>query len=203
MQDAGLNSLLIIITGPPGTGKTTLSHRLGALLNLPVLQRDAIKERLFDTLGVRDRAWSRQLGGASYQVLFYTLGLLLATRHPCIVESNFQGEPATTTLRTLAHQHHYQVFQILCCTTPSVLIARLRQRTASGERHPGHADCEDMDQLDAADMHGYYEPLALHGTHVAVDTTDFETIDNDGLVCQIGVLLGRGRSSCHPVRGRS
>jgi predicted kinase len=189
MQDARLNPLLIIITGPPGTGKTTLSHRLGALLNLPVLQRDAIKERLFDTLGVRDRAWSRQLGGASYEVLFYTLGLLLATRQPCIVESNFQGEPATTTLRTLAHQHHYQLFQIPCYTTPSVLIARLRQRTTSCERHPGHADHEDIDQLDAADMHGYYEPLALDGTHIAVDTTHFEAINYQGLVRQIGLLL--------------
>jgi predicted kinase len=191
MNDTRRKPLLIVITGPPGTGKTTLSRRLGTLLNLPVLQRDAIKERLFDTLGIRDRTWSRQLGGASYEVLFYTLGLLLETRQPCIVESNFQGEPATTNLRTLAHQHEYQLCQILCCTTPSVLIARLRQRTQSGERHPGHADYEDIDQFEAADIQGYYEPLALDGPHIDVDTSQFEAIDYEGLVRTIGMLVGR------------
>ncbi len=189
MSDTLRKSLLVIVTGPPGTGKTTLSLRLGTLLSLPVVNRDAIKERLFDTLGIGDRAWSRQLGGASFEVLYYTLGLLMQTRQPCIVETNFHGESAATQLRKLVQQYQYQLLQIQCRTSPSVLIARLRHRTESGERHPGHADHEDLDLLDANSIRGYFDPLVLDGPQIVVDTSQFDTINYDGLVQTIGMLL--------------
>ena len=71
---------LIIVTGPPGTGKTTLSRQIAAHFDLPLLNRDAFKEILFDTLGWSDRAWSQRLGGASYNALFAQLRPLLSAR---------------------------------------------------------------------------------------------------------------------------
>ena len=46
---------LIIVTGAPGTGKTTLALDLSRRLGLPVLSRDDLKERLFDRIGWKDR----------------------------------------------------------------------------------------------------------------------------------------------------
>lgn len=43
---------LIVIVGPPASGKTALARRLATDLRLPLLSRDDFKERLFDTLGV-------------------------------------------------------------------------------------------------------------------------------------------------------
>jgi predicted kinase len=106
--------LIVIITGPPGTGKTWLSGRLAHDLGLPGLRRDDVKELLFDTLGIHDRAWSRQLGGASYELLFHMLALLLKTGHACLVESNFSGELAIRKLCALVQQYQYRPFQIQC-----------------------------------------------------------------------------------------
>jgi adenylate kinase family enzyme len=39
---------LIIITGLPGTGKTTLARDLAKRYGLPLLSKDTIKERLMD-----------------------------------------------------------------------------------------------------------------------------------------------------------
>jgi hypothetical protein len=50
------------VTGPPATGKTTLAERISRELGLPLVAKDAIKERLYDTVGAGDRAWSQRLG---------------------------------------------------------------------------------------------------------------------------------------------
>jgi dephospho-CoA kinase len=42
---------VILITGHPATGKTTLAHYLAQELGLPLLWRDGLKEKLADTLG--------------------------------------------------------------------------------------------------------------------------------------------------------
>lgn len=49
--------LMVIITGAPDTGKTTLSKNLTKKLNLPVINKDEIKDLLFDDLGIKDNEW--------------------------------------------------------------------------------------------------------------------------------------------------
>ena len=185
--------LIVIITGPPGTGKTWLSGRLTHDLGLPGLRRDDLKELLFNTLGIHDRAWSRQLGGASYELLFHMLALLLKTGQACLVESNFYGEIAIGKLCALVQQYRYRPFQIQCRTTPTVLLERLQQRVISGERHPGHADHEDINTITLANVLGKYDPLPLDGAYLEMDTTDFATVEYDALLAQITVELERQR----------
>jgi molybdopterin-guanine dinucleotide biosynthesis protein len=42
---------LVLVTGPPASGKTTLARPLASYLGLPLLGKDTIKEALFDALG--------------------------------------------------------------------------------------------------------------------------------------------------------
>src|SRR5437660_944166 len=44
----------VIVSGVPGSGKTTLAHRLSLALQLPLLDKDDILESLFDSEGWGD-----------------------------------------------------------------------------------------------------------------------------------------------------
>jgi predicted kinase len=76
------------VSGAPATGKTTLALRLAQELHLPALCKDAIKERLFETLGAPDLARSRQLGAATFAVLFAVAAQLLDARVSLVIEGN-------------------------------------------------------------------------------------------------------------------
>jgi len=42
--------LLIVVTGMPSSGKTTVAEDLSRRLQLPLIAKDTIKESLYDTL---------------------------------------------------------------------------------------------------------------------------------------------------------
>jgi uridine kinase len=48
---------IIGVAGPPASGKTTLARAISEELRLPLIAKDAIKERLYDALGPGDREW--------------------------------------------------------------------------------------------------------------------------------------------------
>ena len=57
----------MIVSGPPGAGKSSLAIPLAQRLRLPLLRKDHIKETLHDHLPAHGEArdWSRSLGGAA------------------------------------------------------------------------------------------------------------------------------------------
>jgi predicted kinase len=178
-----ISSLLIILNGPPGAGKTTLGSRLAKDLGLPFIDKDGIKETLFDTLGWRDRAWSQQLGGASFELLFYFVEVLVEAGISLIVETAFIPRFHTARFLELKQRYGFKPFQVFCTCEDDVLFERFRRRAESGERHPGHVDhLATYDQFKAVLREGKYGVLDIGGQVVEIDTTDFERVDYEGLL---------------------
>jgi predicted kinase len=179
--------LLIIVTGLPASGKSTLAAQIGGRLSLPVFGKDQFKELLFDTLGIGDRAWSRQLGAASVEMLFAVIEAELRAGRSCIVESNFSAQQDAPRLRALLERHPSQMAQVVCVADGEILLERFRGRA----RHPGHLDQILAEELGDALRAGQAPPLDVGGEIFAVDTTDPAAVDLEQLARTLGGMLAR------------
>ncbi|MEM7126930.1 MAG: ATP-binding protein [Chloroflexota bacterium] len=176
-------SLLLIINGAPGSGKTHLSRRLSKELQLPLLSKDDIKEGISDVLGVKDRAWSKKLGGASFDALFVLLERQLEAGISCIVETAFIPRFNTPRFLELKERYGCHPFEIYCYAQSSTLAERFNQRVTTGTRHPVHTDgLVTLQAMQAVLDSGKYGILGIGSTVVEVDTTNFEKVDFTGLV---------------------
>jgi predicted kinase len=84
--------VLIVVNGLPGSGKTTLAGRLAADVRLPVFSRDGLYETLYDALACQSNGIPPLIGQASFALLYYVTGQVLAAGQSVIIEQFF-GRP--------------------------------------------------------------------------------------------------------------
>lgn len=172
-----MKPLLLVISGLPCTGKTTLGRQIAAEFRLPLISRDDIKESLFDTLGWKDREWSKKLGSASYGLLYYFIESQICRGRSIAVESNFQPKFDNHKFLNLKQKHEFELVQFHCKASDEVLFQRFKNRSESGERHPGHVDHLNYEEFKTTLIKGGYDLLDVESKVFEVDTSNFERID--------------------------
>lgn len=188
-----IGPLLLIVTGRSATGKTTLARRLASDTGLPLAHKDALKESLFDSLGIGDGAYSRRLGYASIQLLRLVTRELLHAGVSLIVESNFSEALDGAVFRSMASECGARVAQVWLMAAPEDLVARWERRAGSGERHAGHVELASRAEMHAALRAPSDTPLRMPGPLLALDTTKFgEALYNTALAFVQMTLDGAG-----------
>lgn len=176
--------VLIVVSGPPGSGKTTIATRISDEFNYPLVSKDMIKESFFSVLGYEDRSFSQRIGIVSYDLLYTMADFFLASGQSVIIESNFDPSIDSAQLVELKQKYNVPTVQVFLSGDVSVLGQRFIDRVTSGERHPGHCD----DEMSFEEYRALFErarrPLDIGGQVYAVDMTNPDTFDSE-LVTQM------------------
>jgi len=191
---------LVIVTGAPGTGKTTFGRRLATDLRLPFVNKDSIKERLHDVLGTADIAASRRLGKASYGILFDFAETLLTARQSFVIESNFSPEFHNEKFTQLTEKYGCSLLQLYLYTDGQTLYQRVQERRERGERHPAHYDVFSAEEIAQRTIQSIAPALDIPGIRIDIDTTDFAGIEYAALLHQVralGVVSPAGADEKH------
>lgn len=156
---------LVVVTGRPGSGKTTLSKEVGKLLYFPVVSRDEIKEGYVNTFNIRHDELPEDTNKVASEVFFRTIELLLSNQVSVIAEAAFQHkvwEPEITKFKNYA-----DVFVIICEIDAEVAAKRHLERGISDPRRGFfHGDKQTGAVLPPA----AYEPPRLEVPTIKVCT---------------------------------
>lgn len=176
----------VVISGLPASGKTTLARRLAPALDLPVLDKDEILERLFESKGVGDAASRRTLSRESDAILQQdaaaaTNGAILVSFWHLPGMPPDSGTPTRWLSALSAH-----VVNVHCTCALETAAERFLHR----QRHPGHLDAQSSRTAILASFHrlSTLDPLDI-AQRVQVDTSVQPPLDD--VIREIRAALAR------------
>ena len=157
---------LIIITGRPGSGKSTLSHLIAKEIRCPLISRDEIKEGYINTVKTEHNKLPKEKNKKVYDTFFNTIEQLLDSDITIIAEAAFQHKVWIKKYDTLKQKSNIKV--IICKTDPKLANKRYLERK---ERDPLR-EYFHGDPTVSMENDGPYEIIKIPEPTLEVETTD-------------------------------
>jgi predicted kinase len=156
-QRSFLHHSILLVSGAPASGKSTLALALAQLLGYSLVSKDTIKESLFDSLGAHLNRHldapelSRLLSDSAMDVLWS-----LAPGCPqVILEANFR--PRNDHERECFTALEGRKLEVYCHCTLEEASRRFRERATRADHHPAHS----MKVMSVELLQEYNRPVGL------------------------------------------
>jgi len=158
---------LVVVTGRPGAGKTTLARALAKAIHCPLLSRDEFKEGFVGAAGSSHAELGPEVNVEISETFFQAVEWMLAKGISLVAEAAFQHRvwlPKLEPLRGVS-----ELVVVICCVDLRVAGERFIARSlADPGRQRFHGDRVDGSGLAG----GAYEPPKLPVPTLRVDTSE-------------------------------
>ena len=164
---------LVVVSGPPGSGKTTLAHAIAQALPCPAICRDEIKEGMAHAEGQDFQGGHGDpLTQRTLPLFFEVVRVLVAAGVTVVAEAAFQDPRWRPELEPLGELAQLRI--IRCIIDPAVSFERAARRAAeSQDRVKAHGDSTlGKGIADWEQAFGSFEHISIPAPSIDVDTTD-------------------------------
>jgi len=152
---------LIVFSGLPGTGKSTLAEAVGKALQIPVFAKDWLEATLLKS-GLKPTREDKSLGFAGYELLTVLAQRQLMLGQSVILDSVAASQSIRSTWCYLAEQYGADCCVIECiCSDKSLHRSQLEQRQRN---IPGW---HELEWSEVERVKQYYSPW--EGEHLVLD----------------------------------
>lgn len=138
---------LLLITGPPAAGKTTLARAISRATGLPLVTKDGLKELMYDIQPEDNRESSREIGRRGMKTLFHVIESSLTIGRSIIAEANFDRARASQDIRRIRTRIPFNLHVIELKIDPDTQQRRLEHRLHHEGRHPVHDDHPILEEI--------------------------------------------------------
>jgi predicted kinase len=167
---AAADPFVVVISGSPGSGKTTLGWELSRALHVAFLSRDDFKTGLHVTYRSGDPVETQRFSALAFSTFYEAAQLLIKAGVSVVIEAAFHSgvsEPSIEHLGVTA-----KIIHVALNTDRATALRRYRARAEAGLRHPAHDDFRFAEEMESGRKDTRVYRLGLPCPTITVDGDD-------------------------------